>query len=93
MHKLLTYYISSCISVLPQANSVCPLDAKPGGLVLELQAVWEECGLQLALCRPPEPQPPQEDRPSGQLLVLFDRDTATHLLAGPGDTVHVQAPW
>ncbi|XP_048866701.1 DNA repair-scaffolding protein isoform X2 [Brienomyrus brachyistius] len=70
-----------------------PADAKPGGLVLELQAVWEECGLRLALCRPSEPQPPQEGGPSGQLLVLFDRDTAAHLLAAPGDRVHVRAPW
>uniref|UniRef100_A0A3B3RCG7 Scaffold protein involved in DNA repair n=1 Tax=Paramormyrops kingsleyae TaxID=1676925 RepID=A0A3B3RCG7_9TELE len=68
-------------------------DAKAGGLVLELQAVWEECGLQLALCQPLQPQPPQEEGPRDQLLVLFDRDTAAHLLAGPGDRVHVHAPW
>ncbi|XP_072566998.1 DNA repair-scaffolding protein isoform X2 [Paramormyrops kingsleyae] len=74
-------------------ESGSPADAKAGGLVLELQAVWEECGLQLALCQPLQPQPPQEEGPRDQLLVLFDRDTAAHLLAGPGDRVHVHAPW
>ncbi|KAL4657294.1 DNA repair-scaffolding protein isoform X1 [Arapaima gigas] len=67
----------------------------PSALVLEMLSVQEECGLQLALCRPLETHLTSRSLggASEELLVLFSKDTAVHLLAGPGDTVCVFPPW
>ncbi|XP_018606431.2 DNA repair-scaffolding protein isoform X2 [Scleropages formosus] len=68
---------------------------KPSVLVLEVLSIQEDCGLQLALCRPLEPLLTNggQHSASDELLVLFSKDTTAYLLAGPGDTVYVYPPW
>ncbi|KAJ8272997.1 hypothetical protein GJAV_G00096090 [Gymnothorax javanicus] len=78
-----------------QSISDCttPAAGKTGVLSLKLQSVWEDCGMHVALCQGAETSASPCPSGTGQLLVLFNRDTAAHLAPTPGDTVHVYPQW
>ncbi|KAG5842187.1 hypothetical protein ANANG_G00175000 [Anguilla anguilla] len=78
-----------------QSTSDCTTTAvgKAGVLSLKLLSVWEDCGMHVAVCQGAEASASPCPSATGQLLVLFCRDTAGHLAPSPGDTVHVYPQW
>lgn len=54
-------------------------------MALHVQKVWEDCGMQAALCHR---HPERETR-----VALFSKETAAQLAPSTGDTIHVHPPW
>ncbi|KAM3604596.1 uncharacterized protein V6R79_013580 [Siganus canaliculatus] len=76
------------------SNGAAAAVDRPGVLVLEVLEVQEECSMQLVRCK--QHQPPGEGHQHSEpasTLVLFNKETASQLIAAQGDMVHIYPPW
>ncbi|XP_078543453.1 DNA repair-scaffolding protein isoform X2 [Lissotriton helveticus] len=76
-----------------------PSGSRAGVLIVKVLGVHEECSMQVAVCEqlgspPGDNDSSGEDPPADRRLkVLFTRETAAQLRAGPEDVIHIHPPW